>query len=91
MNGRTRSRATRLIHVVSATIMPILESQRRPMNSSTLTGLAAVLFGCGIVALFAALYRDAAHGGPLLWIGLALLVATVVCWFAAARDEDARG
>ena len=61
------------------------------MNSSTLTGLAAVLFGCGIVALFAALYRDAAHGGPLLWIGLGLLVATVVCWFAAARGEDARG
>ena len=61
------------------------------MHSSTLTGLAAVLFGCGIVALFAALYRDAAHGGPLLWIGLALLAATFVCWFAAARGEDARG
>ena len=43
------------------------------MNSSTLTGIAAVLFGCGLVALFAALFRDAAHGGPLLWIGLALL------------------
>ncbi len=61
------------------------------MNSSTLTGLAAVLFGCGIVALFAALYRDAAHGGPLLWIGLALLAATVVCWFMAARGEKASG
>jgi hypothetical protein len=55
------------------------------MKSSTLTGLAAVLFGCGLVALFAALYRDAAHGGPLLWIGLVLLAATVVCWLAAAR------
>jgi Flp pilus assembly protein TadB len=57
------------------------------MNASTLTGLAAVLFCCGLVALFAALYRDAAHGGPLLWLGLALLVATVVCWFAAARGQ----
>lgn len=61
------------------------------MNSSTLTGLAAVLFGCGLVALFAALYRDAAHGGPLLWLGLALLVATIVCWFMAARKEGVAG
>jgi hypothetical protein len=61
------------------------------MNSSTLTGLAAVLFGAGIIALFAALYRDAAHGGPLLWIGLALLAATIVCWFLAARGERASG
>ena len=53
------------------------------MNSSTLTGLAAVLFGCGLVALFAALFRDAAHGGPLLWIGLALL------WLMAARGQRA--
>ena len=59
------------------------------MNSSTLTGLAAVLFGCGLVALFAALYRDAARGGPLLWIGLALLAATVVCWFMASRSQRA--
>ena len=59
------------------------------MNSSTLTGIAAVLFGCGLVALFAALFRDAAHGGPLLWIGLALLVATVVCWLMAARGQRA--
>ena len=49
-----------------------------------------MLFVCGLVALIAALYRDAARVGPLLWIGLALLVATVVCWFAAAR-EGARG
>ena len=61
------------------------------MNSATLTGLAAVLFCCGLVALFAALYRDAAHGGPLLWVGLALLVATVVCWFMAARGQRASG
>ena len=59
------------------------------MNSSTLTGLAAVLFACGLIALFAALYRDAAHFGPLLWVGLGLLVATVVCWFAAARTNSA--
>jgi hypothetical protein len=58
------------------------------MNSSTLTGLAAVLFGCGVVALLAAIFRNAdAHGGPLLWIGLGLLVATVICWFAAARVQ----
>ena len=61
------------------------------MKSSTLTGLAAVLFCCGLVALFAALYRDAAHGGPLLWVGLALLVATVVCWFMAASGQRASG
>ena len=61
------------------------------MNSSTLTGLAAVLFCCGLVALFAALYRNAAHGGPLLWAGLALLVATIVCWFMAARGQRASG
>ena len=54
-------------------------------KQSTLTGAAAVLFALGIVALFAALYRDAAHGGPLLWVGLALLAATVICWFAASR------
>jgi len=59
------------------------------MKSSTLTGLAAVLFGCGLVALFAALYRDALHAGPLLQVGLALLIATVVCWFAATRMQDA--
>jgi hypothetical protein len=61
------------------------------MNSSTLTGLAAVLFGCGIVALFAALFRDASHGGPLLWIALCLLAATILCWFMAARAEGSRG
>lgn len=59
------------------------------MKSSTLTGIAAVLFCCGLVTLFAALYRDAAHGGALLWLGLALLAATVVCWFAAARGQRA--
>ena len=58
------------------------------MNSSTLTGLAAVLFGCGLVALLAAIFRNSdVHGGPLLWIGLGLLVATVICWFAAARAQ----
>jgi hypothetical protein len=55
------------------------------MKSSTLTGLAAVLFGCGLVALIAALYRGGTSFGPLVWIGLALLVATAVCWFLAAR------
>jgi hypothetical protein len=59
------------------------------MKSSTMTGLAAVMFGCGLVALFAALYRNASQGGPLLWVGLALLIATVVCWFAATRIQDA--
>jgi drug/metabolite transporter (DMT)-like permease len=59
------------------------------MKSSTLTGIAAVLFCCGLVALFAALFRDAAHLSALLWIGLALLAATIVCWFAAARMQGA--
>lgn len=61
------------------------------MNSSFLTGLSACLFGLGLVALMAALYRDAAHGGPLLWIGLVLLVGTMVCWFAAAHRRAASG
>lgn len=60
------------------------------VSSAKLTGLAACLFAAGIIALLAALYRDAAHGGPLLWIGLALLVATVVCWFMAARAQGAQ-
>jgi hypothetical protein len=56
-------------------------------RQSTFTGAAAVLFALGLVTLFAALYRNAAHGGPLLWIGLALLVATVICWFTAAKAD----
>lgn len=60
------------------------------MKSSTLTGLAAVLFGAGLVALMAGIFRNAdRHGGMLVWVGLALLVATVVCWFAAARLQGA--
>ena len=59
------------------------------MNSSTLTGLAALLFGCGVVTLFAAIFRSSdAHGGVLVWAGLGLLVATVICWFAATRAHD---
>lgn len=58
------------------------------MKSSTLTGLAAVLFAAGLVALIVAIFRSAdAHGGLLLWIALGLLVATGVCWFAAARAQ----
>ena len=63
----------------------------RRLGTAQRISIAAVLFGCGVIALFAALYRDSAHGGPLLWIGLALLAATVVCWFAAARAEKASG
>jgi len=60
------------------------------MKSRSLTGIAAVLFGCGLVALLAALFRGAdARGGPLLWIALALLAATIICWFAAARAHGA--
>ena len=80
-----------LIKVATAAIMRSLNRGGERMNSSTLTGLAAVLFGCGIVALFAALYRDAANGGPLMWIGFALLAATIVCWFMAARGARADG
>jgi hypothetical protein len=61
------------------------------MKSSTLTGLAAVLFGCGLVALIAAIIRSADnHGGALVWVALALLAGTIVCWFAAARAQGAR-
>lgn len=59
-------------------------------SSAKLTGLAACLFAAGLVATFTALYRDAARGGPLLWIGLALLAATVICWFLAARAQGAQ-
>lgn len=64
--------------------------ERDPMmaRQSTLTGAAAVLFTIGLVTLFAALFRDSSHGGPLLWIGLALLVGTVICWFAATRADS---
>jgi len=73
-------------------MMRSAESGFELMNSSTLTGLAAVLFGCGLVALLTAIFRNSdAHGGPLVWIGLGLLVATVVCWFAAARASSQRG
>jgi hypothetical protein len=58
-------------------------------KQSTLTGIAAVLFVVGLVLLLTALFRDAAHGGPLLWAGLAALVATFGCWFAAANAETA--
>ena len=56
-----------------------------PAKQSILTGVAALLFAAGVVLLLAALYRDAAHGGPLLWVGLILLAATIGCWFAAAK------
>jgi len=56
---------------------------------STLTGVAALLFAGGLILMFAALYRDAAHGGPLLWVGVTLLAATIGCWFAAARADTA--
>ena len=46
-------------------------------KQSTLTGVAALLFAGGLILMFAALYRDAAHGGPLLWVGLS----------AAGRDD----
>lgn len=60
------------------------------MKSSTMTGIAAVLFGAGVVALIAAIFRSAdQQGGVLVWVGLALLAATVVCWFAAARVQGA--
>jgi hypothetical protein len=58
-------------------------------KQSTLTGIGAVLFAAGLVLLFAALFRDAAHGGPLLWTGLVVLAATFGCWFAAAKAETA--
>lgn len=62
------------------------------INSSTLTGTAAVLFVAGIVALLAALFRAADTGGGwLLWVAVVLLAATIVCWFAATRMQGQRG
>jgi hypothetical protein len=57
-------------------------------KQSILTGVAALLFAGGVVLLLAALYRDAAHGGSLLWAGLTLLAATIACWFAAAHAKE---
>jgi hypothetical protein len=59
------------------------------VKQSTLTGLGAGLFAAGIVLLFTALFRDAAHGGPILWTALVVLAATIGCWFAAAHAETA--
>lgn len=60
------------------------------LKRSTLTGLAAVLFTIGIVLLLAALFRNAdASGGPLVWIALVFLAATIGCWFAAAQADSA--
>jgi len=62
------------------------------INSSTLTGTAAVLFVAGIVALLASLFRAADKGGGwLLWVAVVLLAATIVCWFAATRAQGQRG
>jgi hypothetical protein len=58
------------------------------VKRSVLTGVATGLFAACVVLLLAALYRDAAHGGPLLWVGLTLLAATIACWFAAARAKE---
>ena len=57
------------------------------LKQSTLTGAGAVLFMAGIVLLFTALFRDASHGGPMLWTGLVVFAVTIGCWFAAARVE----
>ena len=50
-------------------------------------GAAAILFAAGLILLFAALFRNASHGGPMLWTGLVVLAVTIGCWFAAARAE----
>ena len=63
--------------------MPVFE---RLKQRSTLTGLAAVLFVIGVLMLFVALYTGAALGSIPLWaLALGVLVATAVCWFAAAQ------
>ena len=55
----------------------------------TLTGVGAVLFIAGLVLLFTALFRNATHGGPILWAALVLLAATIGCWAAAAKTPAA--
>jgi hypothetical protein len=66
--------------------MALLERVRQ---GSTLSGLAAILFGSGVVLLFVALYKDASHAGwsPLWIVALCVLAAAVVCWIAAARSD----
>ena len=59
-------------------------------KQSTLTGLAACLFTAGVVALFLTLYREAGNG-PLLWLAIVLLIATVACWIASARAGERGG
>jgi len=66
-----------------------MQAKGKPMaKQSTLTGAGAVLFAAGIVLLFTALFRDAAHGGLLLWAALIVLAGTFGCWFAAAHAES---
>jgi hypothetical protein len=60
-------------------------------KQSTLTGLAACLFTAGVVVLFVALYHDANRAGPLLWVGVVLLIATIVCWIASALAGERGG
>jgi hypothetical protein len=57
----------------------------RLREQPTLTGLAVGLFVGGVVLFFVALYHDATRDGPLLWLAGLLLIATVVCWIAAAQ------
>ena len=58
----------------------------RLKRRSTLTGIANVLFAGGLVLLFVCLFNDASRTGfdPRLAVALCLLVATALCWIAAA-------
>ena len=61
---------------------------QRLKRRSTLTGIAAVLFATGLVLLFVALFRNAAHPGALLWAALTLLALTEALWQVAAEASD---
>jgi hypothetical protein len=52
--------------------------------------LAACFFIGGVVLLFVALYQHADRGGPLLRVAGLLLIATVACWIASARQGSAK-
>lgn len=61
------------------------------VKSSTLTGLAACLFGTGVFLLFLVLYQGTSRTGLIFGLALVLLAATLGCWAAAARKADASG
>jgi hypothetical protein len=80
----------------SSQMPPDAKGEARPrrnrLRRSTLTAVANVLFGAGLVLLFVRLYRDASFGGPALLVAGLLLAGAIGSWIAAAQwgaiDDD---